>query len=161
MNASSPVSVTPRKWWAPFAADAFAVLVMFASATIAGLLLVHYRHANRRVHPEITLAEMQRHVAQAGVLILDARDHEVYASGHIPTAISLPVAEWRQRSRELSATLRRQRDHLVIVYCGNAWCGQAEKLQQGLVDLGHSRVGLFAGGLDEWRKAGLPIALRQ
>lgn len=132
---------------------AVAVLLVFAGA--GGAMLVRHRHATRPFHPAVTLAEMRAYVTAGDTLILDARNRDDYAAGHIPGAESLPVAEWKHRAVELNAVLRRHRNRLVVVYCGDAWCGLAEELQQALADLGHKRVGQFSAGFNAWREAGL------
>lgn len=138
--------------------DFVAVAIMWAIAAALGALLVFYRRAHRPFHPTISLAEMRAHVAANDVPILDARDLRVYATGHIPHAVSLPVADWARRSTELGALLRQNRERLVIVYCSDEWCGQAEKLQLALIEAGHRQVGVFVAGFEAWRAAGLEVA---
>lgn len=144
---------------ATLAQDALAVVVMFVIASLGGFLLVRHRQTSQAQHPKVMLDEMRVHVRTGDVLILDARDRSAYAAGHIPTALSFPLAEWKLRAAELNVTLRQHRDRLVVVYCGDSWCGQSEELQLALIDLGHTRVGHFAAGFSAWRDAGLLVAL--
>ena len=140
-----------------FLRDATAVLVMFVAAGIAGGLMVRHRHATAPNHPSISLPELRAYVDAGEALLLDARDKTAYDEGHIPQAHSLPIQQWRMRKTEWRALLAPHRKRLVIVYCGNPWCGQAEELQLALVNLGLKRVGLFDGGFDAWRAAGYSV----
>jgi rhodanese-related sulfurtransferase len=140
-----------------FLRDATTVLVMFVAAGIAGALVVRHRHAIAPKHPSISLTELRAYVDSGEALLLDARDKTAYGEGHIPQAHSLPIQQWRTRETEWRALLASHRNRLVIVYCGNPWCGQAEELQLALVNLGLKRVGLFDGGYDAWRAAGYPV----
>ena len=130
--------------------------IMLALAFATGTALVHYRRATQPHHPEFTLAEMQSHVLAHDAVIIDARNPSAFAAGRIPSAISLPASERKSRSAEIRAFTRAHHDDLLVVYCANVWCGQAEALQQWMADLGHPQVGLFPGGFDAWVAAGLP-----
>jgi rhodanese-related sulfurtransferase len=134
--------------------DVWLVIVLFVAAGSVGAVLVQYRHRHREFHPRITLAEMRAHVARGDALILDAREPGDFRAGHLPGALGLPANAWSRRSRDVEAMLREHRDRLVIVYCANSWCGQAEELQQALIADGHRRVGLFVEGFEAWRDAG-------
>jgi rhodanese-related sulfurtransferase len=140
-----------------FTQDAFAVLTMLVIAAIAGVLLVQHRRTTRPHHPRVSLVEMQMHVTQRSALIVDARDPEAFATGHLPGAVNMPLSGWKARAAELDATLRAHRDELVIVYCASEWCAEADDLQLALIDLGHRRVGVFRGGIEAWRAAELPL----
>lgn len=133
------------------------MLVMLACASLAGALYVQYQRTTRHRHPTIGLSEMQVHIAAGDALILDARDQVAFGAGHLPGASSLPLDEWKKRSAELNDLLYRYRNRLVIVYCANRWCSQAEDLQVALIDQGHRNVGVFAAGFDAWREAGLSV----
>jgi rhodanese-related sulfurtransferase len=157
MNPPAAAVVVSPRHRSAFVQDALAVFIMLAIACGAGALLMHYRQATRPKHPRITLAQMREHVEIRDALILDARDRSAFAISHIPTALNLPLAEGQLRPAMMKTLLRQQRDRLVIVYCADQWCGQADDLQQALIDLGQTRVGLFPGGLDAWLGAGLPV----
>lgn len=137
--------------------DFWLVVLLFVAAGGVGALLVQYRHSHREFYPRITLAEMSAHVARGDALVLDAREPGDFREGHLPGAMNLPVNAWSRRSRAVEAMLREHRDRLVIVYCANRWCGQAEELQQALIARGHRHVGWFAEGFEAWRDAGARV----
>ena len=107
-----------------------------------------------RLPQPVLLAEV-RELAKTGAVLVDARDGALYADGHLPGAISLPLGEieaqlagFRQRV-EVGRTL--------VVYCNGYGCADSFDLGQYLMAHGFSDVRVFEGGLPEWRDAGLPL----
>ncbi len=86
-------------------------------------------------------------------LIMDTRPAEAYRAGHIPSAINL-------RLEDLAAGRSAGIDRypFVIVYGENPASATATAMTKRLQSLGYSGVRLFEGGMDAWRRAGLPIA---
>lgn len=90
--------------------------------------------------------------ARAGtVLVLDVRPEEEYAAGHIPGAVSIPVAELEARIRTLPRGVE------IVAYCRGPWCVMAYQAVEMLRAGGH-RARRLEEGFPEWRAAGLPIA---
>lgn len=86
--------------------------------------------------------ELLRRVKSGDVTVIDVRPVEEYRAGHIPGAISLPVAELKARLKELPK--RRE----VVAYCRGPHCVmaieavellrkngfKAQRMEQGVVD---------------------------
>ena len=142
------------------AQDTMAVLLVFALAgLIGGARLWWRRVAPPALHPIVSVTGLQAHLAAGDAVVLDARDGPAFAAGHIPGAYNLPNSTRASRENLFNARgLRDAKSRIVIVYCDNQWCGTAEELQTTLVSEGHRLVGLFPGGMEAWREAGLPIA---
>ena len=142
------------------AQDTGAVLLVFALAGLIGGALLWWRRSEPPTpHPIVSLADLREHLAAGDAVVLDARDGAAFAAGHIPGAWNLPLSVWATREDSFRARgLRDARSLFVIVYCENQWCGSAEELQAALVSDGHRLVGLFPGGMEAWREAGLPLA---
>ena len=68
----------------------------------------------------LTLHELLAALQRDDVTLIDVRDRESYAEGHIPGAISVPIDELE----EASATCC-DADKLLIVYCEGYYCIQA------------------------------------
>lgn len=94
-------------------------------------------------------------VAQASALlqsgkatIIDVRDASEYQEGHIPHAVSLPMGSL---FKKLDLVPLRQQ---VIVQCEGGTRSQivASMLQR----VGYTNVRNLNGGLEAWKKAGLP-----
>ena len=55
----------------------------------------------------------------------------------------------------VAATL--DRGTTIVVYCANVDCPQSHMAARKLEALGFTSVAVYAGGLDEWEDAGLPL----
>ncbi|HEX4118311.1 MAG TPA: MBL fold metallo-hydrolase [Rhizomicrobium sp.] len=85
-------------------------------------------------------------------LVLDVREHEAFAAGHIPGALNLPRGqlEW-QVDRQLPDPNRR-----ILVCCGN---GEMATLAAAtLRELGFARAAVLKGGLKAWQDQGFPLS---
>jgi len=101
----------------------------------------------------ISLAEMQA-VVQRAVLV-DARIEELYADGHLPNALSLPLAEIENRFKLFKAKFPPNRS--IIIYCSGYGCSDSFDLGLLLIKEGYHDVMIYEGGFPEWRDAGLPV----
>ena len=84
-------------------------------------------------------------------LVIDVRDTDAYAKGHILGAKSIPLAELARRA----ADLEKHKSKAVIVSCqsGDRAAGAAATLRQN----GFTRVHPLSGGFAAWQQAGLPV----
>ena len=87
--------------------------------------------------------------------IVDARDRETFAAGHIKGAISLPLGEADGglavfQTRTGAATT-------IVVYCNGFDCHDSMDLGERLLKAGYRTVYVFLGGYPEWRDAGYPV----
>jgi rhodanese-related sulfurtransferase len=73
------------------------------------------RGALEAVHTE----ELVRRVRAGDVTLIDVRPREEYLAGHLPGAISMPLAEMKKRLGELSGA----RD--IVAYCRGPYCVMA------------------------------------
>jgi phage shock protein E len=62
--------------------------------------------------PRVTLTEFRRLADQDAVLVVDVRDPQSYAGGHIPGAILIPF----ERLEKESPTLRQSKKP-IVTYC--------------------------------------------
>jgi rhodanese-related sulfurtransferase len=86
-----------------------------------------------------------------GATLLDVRDAEAYAAGHIRGARHLPS----ERLAESLDSLKRFKDRPVIVYCerGNS----AVTALRTLAAQGFTKAVNLRGGLGAWRAENLPV----
>src|SRR5690348_17463737 len=76
-----------------------------------------------RISPQDVRA---RQDAGADPVVIDVRDPDQYAAGHVAGALSIPIAELPGKLAELG------RDHQIITYCnGGTRCERAATLQIG------------------------------
>ncbi len=89
--------------------------------------------------------------AEAGdVVVLDVRPHAEYNAGHLPYAVSLPLAELEEHL----ATLPR--DKQIVAYCRGPYCVLAVEAVDLLRERGFTAVRL-EDGVREWNERGLPV----
>jgi rhodanese-related sulfurtransferase len=82
-------------------------------------------------------------------LVLDVREPEEYAHGHVPGAINLPQAELATRLDELP----RDRPLYVLCQSGSRSLRSAQFLKQ----MGFDHVANVAGGTAAWQASGRPL----
>ena len=111
--------------------------------------------AEQALPSPVLLQDVQR-LAEEGALLIDARVPEVYAQGHLPAAISMPLAEAEAHLETFQQTVAP--DRTLIVYCSGYGCPDSFDLGVRLIAEGYRDVRVFEGGFPEWRDAGLPVA---
>ena len=95
--------------------------------------------------------EVTRLMNQGGTLILDIREGEDFASGHLPRARHIPLSQLSNRVDEIG----KFKDKPVVVTCRNgAKAGAAARL---LKQAGFTAVFGLRGGIDAWQQASLPV----
>lgn len=107
--------------------------------------------ARGRIH-EIDPDAATAVLAEADVLI-DVREADEYAAGHIAGAINIPrgLLEFRLSSTaELDSRALR-----VVLYCKTS--GRAALSAVAMADMGYLDVHSIAGGYDAWAAAGKPV----
>jgi rhodanese-related sulfurtransferase/DNA-binding HxlR family transcriptional regulator len=101
---------------------------------------------------QLSPAELEQRLARGQVVVLDVRPEREYEAGHIPGAVSAPLA----KLESVAASLPKRKE--IVAYCRGPYCIYADDA----VRLLHSR-GLKARRLDvgfpEWQRAGLPVEI--
>jgi queuine tRNA-ribosyltransferase len=82
--------------------------------------------------------------------LLDVREPEEYAHGHVPGATNLPQAELATRLEEVP------RDRTVFVICQGGM--RSRRVAQFLRQMAFVQVANVQGGTEAWRTAGKPLA---
>lgn len=99
--------------------------------------------------PEIDIDAVESRVPDASVL--DVREPEEYAHGHIPGAINVPQADLASRLEEVP------RDRPVMVVCERGV--RSLRAAQFLIQVGIDQVVSVNGGTAAWRGAGKTVAV--
>ncbi|PJA74342.1 ArsR family transcriptional regulator [bacterium CG_4_9_14_3_um_filter_65_15] len=93
-------------------------------------------------------------VRSGEVTVLDVRPAEEYEAGHIPGALSVPLAELKRKLRELPS------DGEIVAYCRGPYCLLAVEAVSLLRREGFRAVRLEEG-LPDWRARGLQVEVTQ
>ena len=89
-------------------------------------------------------------VRRGEVVVLDVRPNQEFRHGHIPGALSVPLAELEQRLAELP------RNRQVVAYCRGPYCVMSIEAVQILRRHGRKAARLEIG-VPDWRALGLPL----
>jgi len=108
-----------------------------------------YLHDRSLLQP-ISAAELLRRLTEGNVILLDVRPAEEYAAGHLPDALSIPVADLETRLSELP------QDREIVAYCRGPYCVFADEAVALLRRNGYQARRLEQG-LPDWRTLGLPV----
>jgi rhodanese-related sulfurtransferase/DNA-binding transcriptional ArsR family regulator len=108
-----------------------------------------YLHDRSLLQP-ISAAELLRRLTEGNVILLDVRPAEEYAAGHLPDALSIPVADLEARLSELP------QDREIVAYCRGPYCVFADEAVALLRTNGY-RARRLEQGLPDWRALGLPV----
>jgi len=86
-------------------------------------------------------------------LLVDSRPAVKYNKAFIPTAVSLPKAEFDLKKGLLPADKATP----LIFYCGGFTCELSHESAKLALGLGYTKVRVFAAGEPAWKEAGLPL----
>ena len=87
-----------------------------------------------------------------GVLLVDVREQEEYADGHVPGAVNIPMEHLPSRVKELD------RDAPVHVICASG--RRSAAMVDFLTEAGFDALNVV-GGTSAWIRAGHPIETRE
>lgn len=88
-------------------------------------------------------------------IILDARNPEEYAEGHIPGAHLLFFYNINEYYPKLEAKL--QSAPALLTYCSDVNCEDSEFLANELLNLNHMPVYVYKGGIADWVNNQMPV----
>ncbi|MEJ2154881.1 MAG: rhodanese-like domain-containing protein [Desulfobacteraceae bacterium] len=84
----------------------------------------------------------------ADMVLVDARPKRTkYDKGHIPTAISIPDSQFEK----LSDRLPKDKDKLIVFYCGGYKCKLSHKSAAKALAMGYTHVKVFSAGYPAWK----------
>jgi rhodanese-related sulfurtransferase/DNA-binding transcriptional ArsR family regulator len=98
----------------------------------------------------IPAEELLQRVRQGMVTVLDVRPPEEYASGHLPGAVNIPLADLEEHL----GTLPRQQE--IVAYCRGPYCVLAYDAVAKLREQGF-KARRLEDGYPEWQVAGHPV----
>ena len=126
-------------------------LQLLAHGRLAEVEQVARRYLSGRDELEpVTLPELRHLMQHEAITLIDARPREEYEAGHIPGALSVPVAELRRKLPRIP------RDREVIAYCRGPYCVYSLEAVDYLRKHGY-RARRTKDGLPDWRAGGFPI----
>lgn len=124
------------------------LLISIVVVSCLGLLWPMFaRSSGNAVNPgEATLL-----INREDAFVLDVREADEFAGGHLPDARNIPGSKLAERISEIE----KYKDKPVIVCCATGM--RSNKACAELKKQGFSRINNLAGGVDAWVGAGYPI----
>ncbi len=100
----------------------------------------------------ISHQDLQAAISSGKVTLLDVNGSESFKEGRIPGAIDYIAQE-----KKLAALLPKNKDALIVAYCGNEYCSAYLAAATTAKELGYTNVKHYAPGIDGWKKAGAKV----
>ena len=116
-------------------------------AFCAAALIATAVHAGE--YKEITIKELKADLAAKKVTLLDANGSETWAEGHIPGAIDFAAS-----NDKLAKLLPKNKNALVVAYCGGPKCKAYQAAAQAAEKLGYTNIRHLTAGISGWKDAG-------
>jgi rhodanese-related sulfurtransferase len=113
--------------------------------------------AAQRQVKTIGMEEYRKVVANpGGTLIVDVREPNEFAAGHVPGAINIPrgVIEFKIWN-QVGYPANTQMDQPIVLQCQSG--NRASLAAQSLADLGFTHINAVVMSLDDWQKSGHPF----
>ena len=125
-------------------------ILLISIVVVSGLGLLwpmFARPSGNSVNPgEATLL-----INREDAIVVDVREADEFAGGHLPDARNIPGSKLAERISEIE----KYKDKPVIVCCATGM--RSNKACAELKKNGFSRINNLAGGVDAWVGAGYPI----
>ena len=128
-------------------------LLFVITAVVSGSLLLWSLVSQRGVKEIDTRVAVQL-INYQEALVLDVRDDSEYAAGHLPNSKHIPSEKIEERWIELQKFKEKP---IVVIYRGGIRSNHASLV---LKKNGFAQVFNLMGGIDAWKRAGLPVVKR-
>src|SRR4029079_16673122 len=99
--------------------------------------------------PDITIKDVKAAISSKKAVIIDVNGTESYHKGHVPTALNFEAIEGK-----LEKVLPKDKNALIIAYCGNPRCGAYQSAAKAASKLGYKNVKHMSAGIMGWKAAG-------
>ena len=98
--------------------------------------------------PDISIAELKKAIAEKKVTVIDVNGGESFKNGHIPTAVNFAAVQG-----DLSSALPKDKDALIVAYCGGPSCNAYTRAANAATKLGYTNVKHLSAGISGWLQA--------
>ena len=118
---------------------------LFALVAI-GLVAFSIRAAE---FPDISIKDVKAAIQSHKAVIIDVNGTESYNKAHVPTALNFEAIEGK-----LQQALPKDKNALIIAYCGNPRCKAYQAAAKAASKLGYKNVKHMSAGIMGWKDAG-------
>ncbi len=100
-------------------------------------------------YPDISVKKLHSAIKKKDVTVIDVNGSASYKKGHIPGAI-----DYTANKEKLAKLLPKEKDALIVAYCGGPSCSAYTKAAKAAKDLGYTNVMHLSAGISGWKTAG-------
>ena len=97
--------------------------------------------------------ELNTLLAHGNVKIAEVLPIRYWESGHLPTAINMPLDAIDQTVKAAGWTKTDE----VVLYCASVTCQNSHIAARKLVEMGFENVRVYGAGKADWKDSGLPL----
>jgi rhodanese-related sulfurtransferase len=98
--------------------------------------------------PDISISELDKAIAEKKATVIDVNGSDSWKQGRIPGAINFEADK-----AKLAKLLPKEKDALIVAYCGGPQCGAYKSAAKAAKDLGYTNVKHLKAGLSGWKAA--------
>jgi len=122
-----------------------------AEKTVAELRDIAKSFMDQRLVLEpISASELHLKIHDDDIIVIDVRPKEEFLNGHIPGAVSIPLAELNEKIKDLPAGKE------IVAYCRGKYCVLAAEASKMLNSEGFKTT-ILKDDVNSWRFAGLEV----
>jgi len=100
-------------------------------------------------YPDISMSDLKAAIEAKKVTLIDVNGTASYKKGHIPGAI-----DFQANKSQLAKVLPKDKDALVVAYCGGPMCQAYTAAAKAAKELGYKNVKHLSAGISGWKDAG-------
>lgn len=104
--------------------------------------------AEEKGYPDISLADLKAAMAAKNVTLLDCNGTDKYTKCHIPGALDFGAIK-----DNLADSLPKEKDALIVSYCGGPKCGAYKHGADAAKELGYTNIKHFSPGISGWKES--------
>ena len=98
--------------------------------------------------PDISVADLDKAIAAKKATVIDVNGTDSWKQGRIPGAINFEADK-----AKLASLLPKEKDALIVAYCGGPQCGAYQSAAKAAKDLGYTNVKHLKAGISGWKAA--------
>lgn len=125
------------------------MMLAIVGVGLSGAALWAADHKAAEKYPDISIKDLKAAIASKSVTIIDANGSDSYRQGHIPGAINFEAD-----AGKLQKVLPRDKNALIVAYCGGPQCMAYKAAAEKAVALGYTNVKHLPAGISGWKSAG-------
>ena len=99
-------------------------------------------------YPDISITELKKAIEDKKVVLIDVNGSDSFKSGHIPSAVNFADVKG-----DLAKVLPKEKDALVVAYCGGPSCNAYQRAADAASKLGYTNIKHLSAGISGWLKA--------